>query len=123
MFDIDKEGQYYVQVDHYDQRMYPYNSKTEKILTNYKVYVWKDGKFEEIAKDFGSDWIGFQQIKLDNLEPGTYMVTVQVQWVSMALKDYTLKVYSKYPIDLFECIDYFEFENPNSPYQFYQDLR
>jgi hypothetical protein len=39
--------------------MYPFGSKNDKVMTNYIVYKWKNGKFVEIGKDFGSDWIGF----------------------------------------------------------------
>jgi len=34
------EGTFFLTVDHYDSRMYPWNTKKDKIMTNVKVKKW-----------------------------------------------------------------------------------
>lgn len=48
-------------MDHYDQRMYPFGVKTEKIMSRYTLLKWdqETKSFVKIRQDFGSDWIGF----------------------------------------------------------------
>jgi hypothetical protein len=61
LFEVDNDGEHFVQVDHYDQRMYPYGAKSEKIMSKYTLYKWNsiNSTFTKIKQDFGSDWIGF----------------------------------------------------------------
>ena len=41
--------------------MYPYESKTKKIMSYYTLYKYNDvlEEYVQFADDFGSDWIGF----------------------------------------------------------------
>lgn len=38
--DNDEEGLHYLRVDHYDSRMYPYEAKKDRIMTDFKIYIW-----------------------------------------------------------------------------------
>lgn len=66
-------------------------------MTNVKVKKWdqESQKYESFNEKFGSDWIGFQLLKLEDLVEGHYQITVQVQWVKDAKKDYTVGIYSE----------------------------
>lgn len=68
------EGTLFLTIDHYDSRMYPWNTKKDKIMTNVKVKKWdqESQKYESFNEKFGSDWIGFQLLKLEDLVEGHY---------------------------------------------------
>jgi hypothetical protein len=63
IFDIDEkqEGKHYLKLDHYDARMYPFESKTKKIMSYFTLFKWNDifEDYVEVSDHFGSDWIGF----------------------------------------------------------------
>lgn len=62
-------------------------------------------------------------MRFKDLETGIYKVEVQIEWVKVAQRDYTLKVYSEQPVDLFECLGYEEQEDVLTPFEFCKDLR
>lgn len=43
-------------------------------------------------------------IKLDDLKTGHYKVTITVQWVTNAVRDYTVGLYGAKPVKLYECV-------------------
>lgn len=69
MFDIDPTtaGEAQIRLDHYDARMYPYGTKSGKVMTLYVLFRWDETtkKYVQLQQDFGSDWIGFQQIEVN----------------------------------------------------------
>ena len=101
------EGKHYITIDHYDTRMYPFGAKASKVMTNFHLHKYNSvtAKYERLERKFGSDWIGFQMIKVDNLEPGHYKIDVKVKWVDNAMRDYTVGIYGKNPLPLFECVE------------------
>lgn len=64
LFDVlpnQSRGKFYLSVNQFDTRMYPFGIKTEKVLTYYRLLKWKEAenKYEQINDKYGSDWIGF----------------------------------------------------------------
>ena len=49
-------------------------------MTSVKVRKWDHNtqEYEDLSEKFGSDWIGFQLLKLDDLIEGHYLIVVQV---------------------------------------------
>ena len=70
-----EEGICHLKMDHFDNRMYPYLAKNEKIMSHYVLFKWNliKKKWEKVCEDFGSDWIGFQEEEFQ-CEVGLYKV-------------------------------------------------
>ena len=65
--------------------MYPYGSKSEKVMTCFSLSQWDaaTGAYVLLKEKTGSDWIGFQQIA-KTLTAGHYKVEVLISWVENA---------------------------------------
>lgn len=63
VFDVDAAtaGEAQIRLDHYHARMYPYGTKTGKVMTLYVLFKWDPvtKKYVQVQQDFGSDWIGY----------------------------------------------------------------
>lgn len=74
-------------------------------MTSSSLSQWDaaTGAYVLIKEKTGSDWIGFQQIAR-KLTPGHYKVEALVSWVANAYRDFTIGLYCRDPITIYECV-------------------